>query len=229
MPAVAKSHESTMTSHIEIREIPNKGKGVVAVASIPLGTRVLCEEPLLVCQCLPDKAILNSLVADKLEQMPLERQREFLSLHNKDAGGPYPLAGIFDTNSIPLGDAGSGAVYPTVCRLNHSCRPNCMTSWNTTLRRQTVHATRRIEEGEELTARLVAEGEDSPNTAKMLRVAVDPCVELGISEEDSRDWASPVSLVPPEEYPPELYEAWLWRQGTEGDGFGVDRYLRGRM
>lgn len=150
MPAVAQSHESAMTSHVEIREIPNKGKGVVAVTSIPLGTRVLSEEPLLVCQCLPDKANLNSLLADKPKRMPLESQRGFLSLYNKDAGGPHPLAGIFDTNSFPLGGAAEGAVYPTVCRLNHSCRPNCMASWNATLRWQTVHAVRRIEEGEEL-------------------------------------------------------------------------------
>ncbi|KAL8377237.1 hypothetical protein RB595_008085 [Gaeumannomyces hyphopodioides] len=343
-PIIAQNHESTLTPLVEILEIPGRGKGVVAIKDIRSGTRVLCEEPLLVSECHPDPATLNNLIATKLRQMPVERRREFLSLHNNEPGGPYPLAGIFDANSIPNGD--EGAVYATVCRLNHSCLPNCMTAWNTILQRQTVHAVRNIRRGEELTlqyynaphesrraylhrhfgfwcdcptcaqprgelalsdvrrlridrlfeeisdagrvrsdpngvlldcralwglvraeycgavmgieahacyvaaqvcqahgdcaraskfaalaclARAACEGADSVLTAKMAAIGLDPCAELGVPDDDPAAWANPLSLVPPRGYPQALGEIWLWRQGSEGDGFDVDRYLQGRM
>ncbi|KAL8404748.1 hypothetical protein RB594_009570 [Gaeumannomyces avenae] len=342
---IAQNHESTLASSIEVCEIPGRGMGVVAVAGIRKGVRIICEEPLLVSDCHSDPAVLNDLIAVRLRQMSTRRQREFLSLHNKNPGGPYPLAGTFDTNSIPHGDA--GAVFPTVCRLNHSCLPNCFTAWNDTLRRQTVHVVRNVRRGEELTlqyhsaahksrraylhahfgfwcdcptcmqppaetslsdarrlcidrlmgdisdagrvasdpnavlldcralwslvhveyrgavmgleahacyvaaqvcqahgdcaraskfaglaalARAESEGVDSPAAARMAAIGVDPSAVLGVPDGGPAvaAWTNPLSLVPPRKYPRALGEIWLWRQGTEDEGFDEGRYLRDR-
>lgn len=41
-------------------------------------------------------------------------------------------------------------VFPTYSRLNHSCTPNVQNSYNATIGRETVHAIRDIEKGEEV-------------------------------------------------------------------------------
>lgn len=76
----------------EIKDIPGKGKGLVARSDIPIGTRILCEEPLLIIQPKPNEE-LELLLAAKLKAMPNVSQRQFLSLHN-NFPGRYPLSGI---------------------------------------------------------------------------------------------------------------------------------------
>lgn len=54
-----------------------------------------------------------------------------------------------------MGTADNGGdrqgVFEQICRINHACNPNAAVKWNARLRRQTVHAVRRVERGEELT------------------------------------------------------------------------------
>lgn len=134
----------------EIKDIPGKGKGVVARFNITKGTRIICEKPLLTTGPMPpDK--LESFLANKLKAMPKASQRQFLSLHN-NYKGKYPFGGIFRTNALPCGSGSPiGGVYPTACFINHSCVPNAHNNWNSAEKHETIYAVRSIERGTEIT------------------------------------------------------------------------------
>ncbi|KAJ8118891.1 hypothetical protein OPT61_g221 [Boeremia exigua] len=134
----------------EIRDIPGKGRGLVARVEISVGTRVLCEEPILTSQHL-SPANLEQDLAMRLKKMPKTSQRQFLSLHN-NFPGRSPFSNTFKTNALPCGiDSPIGAVYPTIYLINHSCIANCHHSWNGLLEKETIHAVRPIAAGDEIT------------------------------------------------------------------------------
>ncbi|KAF2415441.1 SET domain-containing protein [Tothia fuscella] len=135
----------------EIKDIPGKGKGLVACFNISSGTRILCEKPLLIVRGARSREELETFLVAKLKAMSKSSQRQFLSLHT-NSPGKYPFSGIFKTNALPCG-AGSpiGAVYPTACFINHSCIPNAHNSWNSNEEHETIDAIRPIKSGEEIT------------------------------------------------------------------------------
>ncbi|KAF4448691.1 SET domain-containing protein 5 [Fusarium austroafricanum] len=134
----------------EVRDIPTKGRGLFATVDIPLGTRILCEVPLLLAHPMsPDD--LEIALAIKLKTLSKSQQRKFLSLHN-NSPGKYPFGGIVRTNALPCGPgAAVGGVYPTICLINHSCLANSHNNWNSEEGHETIHAIRPIEAGEEIT------------------------------------------------------------------------------
>jgi hypothetical protein len=115
-----------------------------------MGMRILAETPILkTMNAAP--ALLEPMIARDLKSLTKENQRQFLSLHN-NFPGKYPFSGIMKTNALPCGsEAVVGAVYPTICFINHSCRANAHNSWNEFLEQETIHAIRDIEPGEEIT------------------------------------------------------------------------------
>jgi SET domain-containing protein len=133
----------------ETRSLPGKGNGLVACSDIAKGTRILCEKPLFRLASLAN--MVDSAVLVKVKALSKDQQRQYLSLHNN-----YPkdnaFSGIFKTNALPCG-AGSpiGAVYPTICLINHSCDSNSHHSWNDLTNSETIHALRDIKAGEEIT------------------------------------------------------------------------------
>ena len=81
-------------------------------------------------------------------------------------GETQDLLGTWQTNALPIrhesetrpGTTTSellrkkeAAIFATICRLNHSCQPNCHAEWNGALQQKTVHALVAIAGGEELT------------------------------------------------------------------------------
>ncbi|KAJ5642620.1 hypothetical protein N7490_006620 [Penicillium lividum] len=133
----------------EIKNIPGKGKGLVARFNISSGTRILCEQPLLITQHKPHEE-LELLLAAQLKAMSKELQRQFLSLHN-NFPGKYPFSGIVKTNALPCGSGSHvGGVYPTVSLINHSCIPNAHNSWNSSKEQETIYAIRPIKSGTEI-------------------------------------------------------------------------------
>jgi hypothetical protein len=137
----------------EITDIPGKGRGLVARRDIPKGTRILCEKPLFTSHGALAMSLndLEAAFAMKLKGLPKQSQRQFLSLHN-NFPGKYPFSKTFKTNALPCGpDSVIGAVYPTICFINHSCIANAHNNWNSNLGHETIHATRHIQVGEEIT------------------------------------------------------------------------------
>ena len=135
----------------DIQSIPGKGKGVVARFNIAKGKRILCEKPLFTTQNLSPLSVMEGNVATKLKALSKIEQRQFLSLHNSFPG-KYSFSNTVKTNALPCG-VGSviGGVYPTICLINHGCIPNAHHSWNSETKSETIHATRPIKSGEEIT------------------------------------------------------------------------------
>jgi hypothetical protein len=112
---------------------------------------------------------IESLLAKKLGTLPKDVQRQYLSLHNKSPG-KHPFTNIFRTNALPCGvDSPVGAVYPTICRINHSCVPNSHHSWDANARHETIYAIRPIEAGEEITISYRNTGPSTERRAELKR------------------------------------------------------------
>ncbi|KAF5670084.1 set domain-containing protein [Fusarium heterosporum] len=152
-----KSSSGLIPSIFEIRDIPMKGRGLVAKVDIPIGTRILCEKPIVLADSMsPD--ILETFLALKLKALPKATQRSFLFLHN-NYPGKRPFSGIFRTNALPCGSGSDvGGIYPTICLINHSCLPNSQNNWNGEKEQETIHAIRPIPEGSEITISYGGEG-----------------------------------------------------------------------
>lgn len=118
--------------------------------SISKGTLILCEKPLFTAQPMPLSELERNLAA-KLKALPKALQRQFLSLHNNHPG-KFPFSNTFKTNALPCGSGASiGAVYSTICLINHSCIPNAHHSWDSKAKHETIYAIRPIRTGDEIT------------------------------------------------------------------------------
>jgi hypothetical protein len=135
----------------EVKELPGKGRGLIACVDIAPGTRILCEKPLLTAGAHPMSVEkLEKMFAAKLRALPKSSQRQFLSPQNNHPG-KFPFSNIFKTNALPCGpDSPEGGVYPTICFINHSCIPNAHNNWNPNAEHETIHAIRPIRAGEEI-------------------------------------------------------------------------------
>lgn len=121
----------------EIQDIAGKGKGLVASVDIPKGARILTESPFFRVDERMDESSLDQYVRTEL---------------NNNFPGKHALGGIFKTNALPCETNSTiCAAYPTISRINHSCRHNSHSSWNFDTEQGTVQAMMLIPEGEEIT------------------------------------------------------------------------------
>ncbi|KAG6004958.1 hypothetical protein E4U21_000581 [Claviceps maximensis] len=178
-------HSSRGEPLFDIRDVPGKGRGLIAREEIPRGTLVLVEKPLVVVPPVSASASISAIgeavkwnIANQLRQRSRTEVRQFLSLHNnfrrrrRGGGGTlHPFHGIFQTNALPCGPGSStGAVYATVSLINHSCRPNCGHSWDSEAEHETIYAIRDIVAGEEITITYL-EGGSHAERAESLNVS----------------------------------------------------------
>ncbi|KAF1914204.1 hypothetical protein BDU57DRAFT_519067 [Ampelomyces quisqualis] len=134
----------------EVKEISGKGKGLIARCDILQGARILCEKPLLIAHPMPLFSLEQHLAA-RLKELSKESQRQFLTLHN-NFPGKFPFSHTFKSNALPCGPGSStGGVYPTICRINHSCIPNSHNNWDSKSGQETIYAIKPIKTGEEIT------------------------------------------------------------------------------
>jgi hypothetical protein len=137
-----------------LREAQGKGKGLFATRMIPMGTRILSEEPIIrVPEAAPDTPALRVSIQTQVDALTPDQQLTFLSMksiHDHDTASRY--LGIIRTNALPLGDrVREAGIFLDACRINHACDNNAQKSWNENINRHTVHALRNIEKGEEIT------------------------------------------------------------------------------
>ncbi|KAG5934512.1 hypothetical protein E4U60_003810 [Claviceps pazoutovae] len=143
-----------------LQEIPGKGKGLVATRHIPKGTRILCEEPLFAIPNVMDLEKRCRFICQQVDSLSNEQRQAFLSMHNIHPFNDTEERdiGIFETNSLPAGGMPiphTRAIFLEACRINHDCKSNAIYDWNTHIKRNTVHAVRDINEGEEITVSYV--------------------------------------------------------------------------
>lgn len=141
---------------VEVRQVPGKGLGLVAVTNFPRGSVILKERSVLTVPIVPvggdNKGILwfrqmvdmisqysklSSVEIDQLEGLRREKDEETSSL----------VRGVLRSNCIRVDDTHCG-VYLTISRINHSCWPNSMEDGGEL---KEVRATRDINAGEEIT------------------------------------------------------------------------------
>ncbi|KAJ5742587.1 SET domain-containing protein [Penicillium nucicola] len=146
----------------ELKDVPGKGKGLVATIKVRQGTRILCEEAIIRVPHNYDQLGNKKLQRHMCQQVNAltEQQRlAFLSLHNiypyKNPAEQY--IGIIRTNAFSIEEDGiGGGVFLEASRINHACDNNTQKSWNENIKRHTVHALRDINEGEEITVYYLA-------------------------------------------------------------------------
>lgn len=138
-----------------VRDVPGKGKGLVAIERISKGTRILSEEPIItVPHDRPGSKPLQTIVFQQVKALSESQRHTFLSMRNIHAyrNTAEQYLGIVRTNALPIGTNGiDGGIFLEACRINHACDNNAQKNWNENIERHTVHALRDIEQGEEIT------------------------------------------------------------------------------
>lgn len=138
-----------------LKDIPGKGKGLVAAQHIPKGTRILSEQPIVsLLEGQMDETRLKAHVSRQIQALSEQQRHSFLFLHNlypyQDITEQY--LGIIRTNALPIeADGVAGGIFFEACRINHACDNNAQKNWNRCIKRHTVHALRDIPKGEEIT------------------------------------------------------------------------------
>ncbi|RYC86242.1 hypothetical protein BFJ63_vAg10884 [Fusarium oxysporum f. sp. narcissi] len=141
---------------VALREVPGRGKGLIATHKILKGTRVLSEEPIIrIPEDATDSPALRASLRRQVDELTSDQRRAFLSMCNIYPGeADSQYLGIFRTNALPI-DSGGG-IFLAACRINHACDNNAQKAWNEGIKRHTVHALRDIDKGEEITITYVS-------------------------------------------------------------------------
>ncbi|KAK7464709.1 hypothetical protein VKT23_005915 [Stygiomarasmius scandens] len=148
-------------SIFEVRDLPGKGKGMVAVRDIEQGELIIRERPLFV---VPPQISVSptALVAQNLARLAPSQRSAFFNLSyvnlpphvNPDSGLDKDLnevaLAIFQTNAVSAGD-GVG-IFPRMARLNHGCSRafNSVYSYREKEGELVVHALKGVKKDEEL-------------------------------------------------------------------------------
>lgn len=88
-----------------LRDVPEKGKGLVAIEKISKGMRILSEEPIItVPRNDPDSERLRTSICQQVDALSEHQRRAFLSMHNIHAYGyaAEQYLGIVRTTPSPL-------------------------------------------------------------------------------------------------------------------------------
>ncbi|CAG8961217.1 hypothetical protein HYFRA_00013273 [Hymenoscyphus fraxineus] len=155
------------------------GDGLVANRMIPAGTRIILEEPALICKTrillLPQNQAIEDRLKVEFNEFDAATKERVNALTNnfpsKDIGNfgekvyiDTHYSGIFKSNAIPLSPdpsnehSDSVGLFPVfLCKVNHSCRPNSMQSFNSKMNVATLHAIEDINAGDQITISYVPE------------------------------------------------------------------------
>ncbi|KAF4999572.1 hypothetical protein FGRMN_2320 [Fusarium graminum] len=141
-----------------LKDIPGKGKGLIAIKHIPKGTRIPAETPLFtIPQHYAHLDESGRRIKAELKKLSKAQQQAFMRLHNSHPHLLYEI-GVVETNGFGLGpDTSTCALFLEAARMNHSCAPNVLYRWNNNIGKMTVHATKDIEENSEITINYLGE------------------------------------------------------------------------
>jgi len=149
----------------EVRDIPGKGKGIIATDYIRRGERILANTASLMIDYAVfsdlDYNIYTELQAYAVDHLPLAHRDAILNLSSHNATNltyTQLLDRIIATNMFDIEpdeddpfEEPFAVVFPDIARLNHDCRPNADYRFSHASLAQTVVASRDIMPGEEIT------------------------------------------------------------------------------
>ncbi|KAK0188298.1 hypothetical protein F5146DRAFT_660932 [Armillaria mellea] len=157
----------------ETRHAGSKGLGIFARRSIPAGSIILVEHPLIVMP-RSSSATLSDISSLLSEVHPKERT-EFMNLANSQPLED-PLKAIMQTNrlliDLPVDNpelATHHAVFLKISRCNHSCSPNAHWKWDPASFSLTLEAVRAIGFNEEITIQYIDSSVDREQRLSKLR------------------------------------------------------------
>ncbi|KAK1711412.1 TPR domain-containing protein [Colletotrichum lupini] len=149
-----------------VRHAIGKGLGVFASRPILTGQRILTDQALLTItssdsnSILRQAQLLSTTGRDSLLSLSTNPSKSsvFSWLESiwrsksapQDTVSNHTILNIFRNNNFNIGNQ-TQALFPQVARLNHSCVPNAQGNFNKDLNAFTIHATRNIEQEEEIT------------------------------------------------------------------------------
>ncbi|KAF7955659.1 hypothetical protein EAE96_004585 [Botrytis aclada] len=138
------------TPRYALKDVPGKGKGLVATQQIPKGTRIIEERPVMT---RPKRVPTGYSLRNQFEALNDQQRQAFLSLENIHPHNNLDerYFGIFKTNALPMRNEDEGGLFIEACRINHACDNNAFGNWNANIQKHTIHALRDIQEGEEIT------------------------------------------------------------------------------
>jgi hypothetical protein len=159
-------HKPTCSKLFELFDstAPKGGKGLRATMKLKAGQEISRERAVLRC---PNghpartedeaKELHKQCVSDQFEKLSAKQQRAVLDLsswdhHNNSKDGQATTYGLYQTNSLRLTgpDDKDGALFLTMCRINHSCAPNVNYFWRSDWQQLVVIALSDIQIGQEL-------------------------------------------------------------------------------
>lgn len=130
-------------------DLPGRNKGCVACRDIQAGTTIYDEPPLL---SISKRNETRKAIAEAVHALSNDDRQKYKSLCNAfpayDEDEGY---GVFRTNSILMGESGRAGVFHKISRINSSCRPNCIASWNSSRGTLRIRSCVKIRLGDEIT------------------------------------------------------------------------------
>ncbi|TLS30812.1 hypothetical protein PpBr36_03896 [Pyricularia pennisetigena] len=141
----------------EIRDLPGRGKGVVATRPIRRWETVMVQFPSLVLlmdywEAVESPKQSRRLLNRALRQLPVQEKGRIMALA-RNGGFESQIEDVLRTNIFGMDVAGvlHMGLFVEGSRINHNCQPNVYWKYDTETMAQEVVALRDIEQGEELT------------------------------------------------------------------------------
>jgi hypothetical protein len=202
----------------ELRHAAGKGLGLFATAHIKRGTCIIEEAPLLRIPYSEDVLVRSIDLVTALKGITSDQREAYFDLYHAsivrpnqvdletlprnviDAGAGQLVTeealiarAIFESNSFQMGEEGEYGVgvFASHSRINHNCTPNSHASYNPTLEKLTVYATRPINENEEILVsyidlRQTGEQRDAALSHRGFHCQCKCCVGPKAADSDSR-------------------------------------------
>ncbi|KAK5658433.1 hypothetical protein OQA88_1822 [Cercophora sp. LCS_1] len=143
----------------EIRDIPGKGKGMIATRKIERGTVLMVEHAAIIADMVFPVRVRRLLGREMLKRgmkrLGAKGEGQLLELARTSSNrDEVPAAeDVMKTNSFTVKISGKSymGLFPRVARINHACKPSAITRFDEETLSMTVRTFRDIEAGEEIT------------------------------------------------------------------------------
>ncbi|KAK0740382.1 hypothetical protein B0T18DRAFT_303994, partial [Schizothecium vesticola] len=158
-----------------VRDLPGKGKGVVATSPIARGTVLIVEQAAVVADSAFPMSVKREvgrrmLQAGTMAKNGGERAISELSRSNPDAEGVPAAEDVMKTNSftVDIGGRSVMALFPRIARINHACKPTAIIKFDQETLSMTVRPLQDMLPGEEITISYTTFGDTYANRQRNL-------------------------------------------------------------
>ncbi|KAK4121889.1 SET domain-containing protein [Parathielavia appendiculata] len=158
----------------QVRDIPGKGKGIVATRKISRGQVIMVDYAAVMADArFPSRVKREQgrqLLEEAIERLPDAKEVLNLARSSSDPDNVPVTEDVVKTNSFSVNIAGKEymALFPRIARINHACKPSALTHFNSTAFSNTVTAFHDILPGKEITISYSPFGLPSPARHKIL-------------------------------------------------------------